>query len=324
MGRSFSSGTNRFGDLPPDFSSRAAGPSSTHASSIAADDDDDADDGDGEGDAVDPDGGRTSASGPKSPSSATTLKWSSLLAFPRVIDGGARASAPLGPTSKARSCVRRWADSEAAPSFSAPRREDCLHSAFEAFKKSHQDLFKFASSSADFVGAAAHAIIHASDVIRGFLDLLVESINDPQWGPYFAKVREDAKSTIFAPLDDAASCCAAVYGGAVSQIRKGVTAAADDAVKSVLKSKPPAGGYFFGDPADALHAQLSYAFMSSSLKAKAPARSRGSHASYAARPSRQPAKPASSSSASASSSAKPAGNASGRSSRGGRGGQRKK
>ena len=237
------------------------------------------------------------------------------------MDGGSR-NASLGPSSKARGCIRRWADSDAAPSFSAPRREDCLHSAFEAFKKSHQDLFKFASFSADSAGAAAHAIIHASDIIRGFLDLLVENVKDPQWGSYFVKVREDAKSTIFAPLDDAATCCAAIYGGAVSQIRKGVTAAADDAIKSVLKSKPPTGGFFFGDPADALHAQLSYAFMSSSLKAKAPTRARGSLSSVASRTSRQPTKTATSSSAS--SSTKPTGNAGGRSSRGGKAGQRKK
>ena len=313
-------GTHRFGGPPPDSSSRAV--DASHASSVADDDDDDDDDdGDGDGDSSELDGGRSSTSGPIPPSSTATLKWTSLLAFPRVMDGGSR-NASLGPSSKARSCIRRWADSDTAPSFSAPRREDCLHSAFEAFKKSHQDLFKFASFSADSAGAAAHAIIHASDIIRGFLDLLVESVKDPHWSSYFTKVREDAKSTIFAPLDDAATCCAAVYGGAVAQIRKGVTAAADDSIKSVLKSKPPAGGFFFGDPADALHAQLSYAFMSSSLKAKAPARSRGSLSSVASRPSRQPAK--STTSSSALSSTKPTGNAGGRSSRGGKAGQRKK
>ena len=289
-------------------------------------DDDDVDDDGGEDDTdadVGPETPLVSASSPLTPSSAVAQKWKSLLAFPRTIDGGTRSTTTLGPSSKAKACVRRWADNDVAPSFSAPRREDCLHSAFEAFKKNHQDLFKFASSTADSVGAAAHALLCASDVIRGFLDLLVESNKDPDWGPYFAKVRDDAKSSIFAPLDDAVTCCAAVYGGAVSQIRKGVIASADDAIKSVLKSKPPAAGFYFGDPADALHAQLSYAFMSSSLKAKAPARPRGSLASLASRTPRQPAKSASSV-ASSSASAKSSGNASGRSSRGGKAGQRKK
>ena len=331
MGTILSLGSQRFGSLPPAaFISRSAETSSTHAPALGGDDDD----GDDDDDIGDDDGGDdvteadvgpettlVSASAPLQPSSAVAQKWKSLLAFPRTIDGGARSTASLGPSSKAKACVRRWADNDIASSFSAPRREDCLHSAFEAFKKNHQDLFKFASSSADSVGAAAHALLHASDVIRGFLDLLVESIKDPEWGPYFAKVRDDAKSTIFAPLNDAVTCCAAVYGAAVTQIRKGVIASADESIKSVLKSKPPADGFFFGDPADALHAQLSYAFMSSSLKAKAPARPRGSLASLASRAPRQPAK---STSVASSASAKSSGNASGRSSRGGKAGQRKK
>ena len=330
MGSILSLGSQRFGRLPPDaFISHLAETSSSHAPALGDDDDDDDDDGvgnDGEGEKSEADVGPettlVSASTPLQPSSTVTQKWKSLLAFPRTIDGGTRSTATLGPSSKAKACVRRWADNDVASSFSAPRREDCLHSAFEAFKKNHQDLFKFASSSADSVGAAAHALLRASDIIRGFLDLLVESIKDPEWGPYFAKVRDDAKSTIFAPLNDAVTCCAAVYGAAVTQIRKGVIASADESIKSVLKSKPPADGFYFGNPADALHAQLSYAFMSSSLKAKAPARPRGSLASLASRTPRQPAK--STSSVASSASAKSSGNASGRSSRGGKAGQRKK
>lgn len=48
---------------------------------------------------------------------------------------------------------------------------------------------------------------------------------------------------------------------ATSQVRHSVIKEADKSIQSVLKTKPPAGGFFFGDPSNAIHTQLQFAFL---------------------------------------------------------------
>ena len=126
-----------------------------------------------EADAVasDPDRGKSvfdDAEDVKSTSSIAPLpalldQWKKLLNFPRVLSSSS-SSQSLGP--KAKRPIQRWADLDKAPEFASFRREDCLHSSFEAVSKKHPDLLKLASHVANASGAAAHAILSASSARR--------------------------------------------------------------------------------------------------------------------------------------------------------------
>ena len=100
-------------------------------------------------------------------------------------------------------------------------------------------------------------------------------------------------------------------------------AAADSSVKSVLQSEPPADDFYFGNPQNALHTSVSYAFMTSSMNSRASS-SRG-HASalFASQSSASASKNSSSHASSATAPAKSSGNAHGRPFRGERGGKRR-
>lgn len=299
------------------------GASAVGSSSLHGDDHVDDEEADSEGEIED--SRSFSASAPVAADPVVAEKWKKLLDFPLPGAFISKPKAPLGPVRKASSVLRRWTDSSVAGPFAPLRQEDCLHQAYAAFKKADSGSSLLSSQVSGLASAAGHAILSASRVLQEFFDGMPHWFQDPAFREQVAALRAQSKINVFGPLEDAAVCCAAIHGRAVSTVRSGVISAADSTVKSVLQSKPPADGFFFGNPQEALHSTLSYAFMSSSLNSKATtSRGRGAM-SYSSRASKPSAKPAAAAQpASSSSSSRPSGNAAGRSSRGGRGGQKKK
>ena len=250
------------------------------------------------------------------PSTAVAKKWKDLLKIPKIVPS-AKASR-FGPSIKKP--LRKWADIEAATDFSALRGEDCLHGAFEAMRKKNPDHLKLATFAANAAGAAAHASLTAATAMDGvFAELKEAFAHDPNWTNWLSQTTEKLKSSVVSPLQDSASCNAAAYGYASWQVRQAVIKEADKSIQSVLRSKPPSNGFYFGDPADSIHAQMSYAYMSSAVNTKpSSSRSRPAFQSRSYMPKKKPPPPPPSSS----SASKPSGNAGGRSFRGGKGGRK--
>lgn len=248
-----------------------------------------------------------------SPSPALLLRWQKALDFPKAMPV---ASRQLGPQPK--KVVKRWADPDIAPDFAAPRREDCLHASFEAVSRKHPELWKLALHAAGASGAAAHAAISASATVEVLFAEFQKSLGeDPVWGPWISSLQAKASSAIAKPLQDAVTCCASIYGLATTQVRNAVIKEADKSIQSILKSKPPSNGFFFGDPSEAIHSRMQYEFMASALKPKANSSgSSKTHSSFAPRPRTVPAKKP------ASANTSKAGNNSGRASRGGKFGRK--
>ena len=153
-----------------------------------------------------------------------------------------------------------------------------------------------------------------------FADLTEAFGGDEWWSAWISK-KDESKLSILDPLADVTSCTAAIYGSASSHVRQGIIAEADKSIQSVLRSKFPDKGFYFGDPTDAIQSQMQYAFMSSAVNSKAstsgakPDYSR--KGSFAPAPKKKPYTPSSPSSDS-----KTSGNAHGRASRGWRGGRK--
>ena len=296
------------------------------SSSLHGDDEDRVGDEEADSDGENEDSRSFSASSPVPADPAVAEKWKKLLDFPLPGAFISKPKAALGPVRKASSVLRRWTDSSVAQDFAPLRQEDCLHQAYAAFKKADSGSSLLSSQVSGLASAAGHAILSASKILHEFFDGMPNWFQDPAFREQVTALRAQAKVNVFGPLEDAAVCCAAIHGRATSAVRNGVISAADSTVKSVLQSKPPADGFFFGNPQEALHSTLSYAFMSSSLNSKASTpRGRGA-LSFSSRASKPLAKPAAAAqpASSSSTSSRSSGNAAGRSSRGGKGGQKKK
>ena len=249
------------------------------------------------------------------PSVAVAKKWKDLLKIPKVVSS--TKASRFGPLIKQH--LRKWADVECATDFATLRGEDCLHGAFEATRKKSPDLLKLAAFSAGASGAAAHASLTAATALEEVFSEMKEAFApNKTWSDWLVGKTEQLKASVISPLQDSASCCAAAYGYASWQVRQSVIKEADKSIQSVLRSKPPADGFYFGDPADAIHSQMSYAFMSSAVNAKPSAtRARPAFHSRSYAPKKKLPPPPTSSST-----AKTSGNASGRSFRGGKSGRK--
>ena len=290
------------------------------SSGTAADNDDGEDDGDDDPEDEDIEdfetpGVSTDPPAAVTPSVAVAKKWKDLLKIPKVVSS--TKASRFGPPIKRH--LRKWADVECATDFAALRGEDCLHGPFEATRKKSPDLLKLAAFTAGASGAAAHASLTAATALEDVFSDLEEAFGQNQtWSDWLTSKKERLKSTVLSPLQDSASCCAAAYGYASWQVRQSVTKEADKSIQSVLRSKPPADGFYFGNPADAIHAQMSYAYMSSAVNAKPSAtRARPAFQSRSYAPKKKLPPPPTSSS-----STKTSGNASGRSLRGGKSGRK--
>ena len=226
----------------------------------------------------------------------------------------------LSPSSASRRRLKKWIREDT--SFSLPRPDHCLHSPFEAFKKSSKASWEAASLLTSSSGAAGHAVITASARVERLKSWVESHASSPDaegyWRPFV-----DALSEILSPLDDAADILASSFARGVQAVRKGVIAAAPAPLRSILSSRPPSGGFFFGNPTQELTAAMNFQVMATQMAQSSTPR----HAAPPRRPppraaatSSRPSASAPSSSA-ASSSAK--GKAGGRPARGGKGGQKK-
>ena len=194
---------------------------------------------------------------------------------------------PFGP-SNVRSLTKRWGGSTASSAFRALRPDPCLHGAFDKAKVTNKSLVESAASLASAAGAAAHAVLSAASHIEKFVDVLGRvQVDNEEWAQFFASSASDLKKDVVSPLMDAAALQASVYGKAVSSVHSGVIAAAETPVKSALKDIPPSGGFYFGDPAERLTANMSYAVMAAQL-ASTSSSSRGKRGGAASSFSRRP------------------------------------
>ena len=169
----------------------------------------------------------------------------------------------LSPSSSA-SCrrLKKWIREDT--SFSLPRPDHCLHSPFEAFKKSSKASWEAASLLTSSSGAAGHAIITASARVERLKSWVESHASSPDaegyWGPFV-----DALSEILSPLDDAADILASSFARGVQAVRKGVIAAAPAPLRSILSSRPPSGGFFFGNPTQELTAAMDFQVMATQM-----------------------------------------------------------
>ena len=211
----------------------------------------------------------SSSSAPIKPSTEAESHWLSVLDFEKE-----SVKSSFGPNiSKA---TRRWGGDVKTSAFRALRQDPCLHACFDKAKGSNKSLIDSSLSTSSAAGASAHAIITAQGIVKDWVDFLEsyskqhESKKDKVWEDFYNDRAKVLKEWALKPLDDALRLQAGIYGKAVSTIRNGVLAAADSAIKSVLKDSPPSEGFFFGNPSDELHSQVQLEFMTKQLKSPAP------------------------------------------------------
>ena len=162
--------------------------------------------------------------------------------------------------------TRRWGG-DGAGSFRAPQQDPCLLAAFETAKSSNKSLVDASSAVAASSGAAAHAILSASETIENCIAEFekIAPTQEGGWKDFFLNAAASLKEDVLSPLNDAVKLQAASYGRSIAVVRNGVIAAAEKPVKAVLKAVPPSDGFFFGDPADRLTSTMGYALMSAQL-----------------------------------------------------------
>ena len=162
----------------------------------------------------------------------------------------------LGPSTV--SVVRRW--TAAASKFHPIRR---LHAPFDKFAKENKPLYDFVFASLGLSLAAAHASSHAAAFIEEFVRKLSTILEGPFWSQFCADVKHAFNADVIFPLRNSTHCMAGSVGKAITAIRSGVIKNVGEAVQPVLRSSPPADGFFFGDPSSQVRNSLNFAMMSS-------------------------------------------------------------
>ena len=250
-------------------SSRVRGdsPSVDDNDASVVDDDDDGDENASEEEEVQTGGG--SASSSRQPSNDAVAKWTNVLDLSKE-----PVKTMFGPN--ATKLAKRWGGGDAAAPFRAPRPDPCLLQAFGKAKQANKSLVESSSSIASSSGAAAHAILSASETIESCIAEFqrIASTQEGDWKTFFNEAATCLKDKALAPLSDAVTLQASAFGRSIATVRNGVVAAAEAPVKEVLKSVPPSGGFFFGDPADRLTSTMNYALISAQLQ-QASSASRG-------------------------------------------------
>ena len=260
----------------------------------------------------------------KSPSPSATASWEKALRFPRPGTSFRHQASTFSRPLKLLS--ERWADPVAAPSFAAPRKDDCLAGTFDKVYSSDKQLHDLAFEAMKRSGAAAHATLAASShigmevpklVSRMLATLLPEaSDGHDEWASWMKKevdsiLRQSSKAIL-----DAVQLNASLYGKAYWVMRDAVTKQCDKSVQPVLKNCAPSANSFFGNPSEAIQSSVGLAFMTDQLRHPARGAKRSSFAARAPR--------ASTSSAAVASPSPAAGNGKGRKSRGGPSGRGRK
>ena len=209
----------------------------------------------------------------RSPSDSVTKFWEGYRSFPRPGTSFLSKSATFFKNRK--SLVERWADPVSAPSFSAPRKDDCLAGIFEKVASSDKRLHDFAFDAMKYSGGAAHATMAASEHLGSALPKVVESIVGTLL-PHGVEGRDDwmawAKEEVgrvhkeaAAMMMDAVSLNASIYGKGFWHMREAVLKKCDKAVLPTLRNRAPENETFFGNPCDAVQSSVSLAFMTDHL-----------------------------------------------------------
>ena len=104
---------------------------------------------------------------------------------------------------------------------------------------------------------------HAAAFIEEFVRKLPTVLEETFWSQFRSEVEHAFNADVIFPLRDSTHCMASSVGKAITAIRTGVVKSAGEAIQLVLRSSPPAGGFFFGDPSSQVHSSLNFALMSS-------------------------------------------------------------
>lgn len=203
-----------------------------------------------------------SVSSSRQPSKDAISKWNNVLNFAKM-----PVKSTFGPGSSR--LTKRWGGGDdASASFRAPTPDPCLLQAFDKAKTANKSLVDSASAIASSSGAAAHAILSASETLESCIAEFqrIAASQEEGWKDFFLNSAEALKLNALAPLNDALSLQASAYGRAVGVVRSGVVAAAETPVKPVLKAVPPSGGFYFGDPAERVMSAMNYALVASQLR----------------------------------------------------------
>ena len=267
----------------------------------------------------------TKDSAHKIPSSSATASWEKALRFPRPGTSFRHQNSTFSRPLKL--LTDRWADPVAAPSFAAPRKDDCLAGTFDKVYSSDKQLHDLAFEAMKRSGAAAHATLAASSHINAELPKLVSKMvaalipeasdGHDEWAAWMKKEVDSILHQSSKAVLDAVQLNASLYGKAYWVMRDAVTKQCDKSVQPVLKNCAPSACSFFGNPSEAIQSSVGLAFMTDQLRH--PSRG-GKRSSFAARAPLH----ASTSSPAASSSSTAQGNGKGRKFRGGSSGRGKK
>ena len=262
----------------------------------------------------------------ETPSSSVTATWEKALRFPRPGSSFRHQASTFSRPLK--NLTERWADPVNAPSFAAPRKDDCLAGTFEKVSSSDKQLHDLAFEAMKRSGAAAHATLAASSHLSSELPKLAsrmvavllpkESDGHDEWAAWMKKEIDAFLHQASKTVADAVQLNASLYGKAYWLLRDAVTKQCDKSVQPVLKNCAPSASTFFGNPSEAIQSSVGLAFMTNQLRQ--PSRGGKRASSFA---SRAPFRP-SSSTASATTTAASQGNAKGRKFRGGSSGRGKK
>ena len=90
--------------------------------------------------------------------------------------------------------------------------------------------------------------LHTAAFIKEFLRKRPKILEGPFWAQLCADVEHDFNTDVIFPLRDSTHCMAGAVGKAITAIRSGVIKNPGEAVQLVLRTSPPADGFFFGDP----------------------------------------------------------------------------
>ena len=263
----------------------------------------------------------------KVPSSSDAATWEKALRFPRP--GSSFRHQASSFSRPLKNLTDRWADPVNAPSFAAPRKDDCLAGTFEKVNTSDKQLHDLAFEAMKRSGAAAHATLAASSHLSTELPKLASrmvavllpeaSHGHDEWAEWMKKEIDSLLHQTSKTVADAVQLNASLYGKAYWLLRDAVTKQCDKSVQPVLKNCAPSASTFFGNPSEAIQSSVGLAFMTDQLRH--PSRGGKRASSFA---SRAPFRPSSSATASASATAPSQGNAKGRKHRGGSSGRGKK
>ena len=161
----------------------------------------------------------------------------------------------LGPLRVA--VVSRW--TAVSSGFRPIRRNPSLHAPFNKFAKDNKPLYDFVFSLLGSSLAVARATSHVASFVEEFLKKLPMVFEGLHWFQFCIEVEHAFAADILFPLRDSTHCLAGSVGKAIAAIHTGVVKNAGEAIQPVLRSSPPSGGFFFGDPSSQVYNLLNFA-----------------------------------------------------------------